>query len=99
MTTMALGSDVRVTVGHGLSDPCPGGEERRRVNWTLCMGRLRTKENSEHPASDQLTSGIPLEAVGSTVRKTEPSNWPSVYEIDVKSYDVPAGGGRTRIAL
>ena len=32
--------------------------------------------------------------VGSTVRKTEPSNWPSVYEINVKSYDVLAGGGK-----
>jgi hypothetical protein len=30
--------------------------------------------------------------MGSTVRKTEPSNWPSVYEIDVKSYDLLAGG-------
>ena len=37
--------------------------------------------------------------VGSTVRKTEPSNWPSVYEINVKSYDVLAGGGKDKDCL
>ena len=99
ITTMALGSDVRVTVGHCLSDPWHGGEERQRVNWTLCIGRLRTKENYDHPASNLLTPGTPLEAVGSTVRKTEPSNWPSVYEINVKSYDVLAGGGKDKDCL
>jgi len=53
---------------------------------------VRQIKGPARAASDLLTFASLLQAVGSTVRKTEPSNWPSVYEIDVKSYDLLAGG-------